>query len=142
MTINENLPGDPLNRDRTWDYREEDFTGDHNLIGYEVEAEDGSLGKIDETSNAAGASHVVVDTGPWIFGTKRLIPAGAITTVDHENRIARVAMTKEQIKSAPEYQQERWDDEARGRHDDYYRDYTDRDDTDPTGTGPLGRPVV
>ncbi|GAA5166036.1 PRC-barrel domain containing protein [Ornithinimicrobium tianjinense] len=107
----------------TWDYRDTAINQDRDLVGYDVEATDGSIGKIDETSNEAGASHVVVDTGPWIFGTKRLIPAGAIESVDHERRVAYVAMTKEQIKSAPDYEREMWDEEARARHDTYYRDY-------------------
>ena len=46
----------------TWDYRDSAFVQDRDLGGYDVEATDGSIGKIDETSNEAGASHVVVDT--------------------------------------------------------------------------------
>lgn len=138
MSFTDNMPSEGFREDdravgRTWDYREQDFSADRDLVGYNVEAADGSLGKIDETSNEAGASHVVVDTGPWIFGTKRLIPAGAIVSVDHENQVAHVDMTKEQIKSAPEYERDRWDDDARTKHDDYYRDYANRDYTDPTG---------
>lgn len=108
----------------TWDYRDTAFTQDRDLVGYDVEATDGSIGKIDETSTEAGASHVVVDTGPWIFGTKRLIPAGAISSVDHDGQVAYVEMTKDQIKAAPEFDRDAWDDEARTRHDEYYRDYT------------------
>lgn len=137
------LQDENLERNRTWDYRETDF-GEQDLVGYEVEATDGSLGKIDETSNQAGASHVVVDTGPWIFGTKRLIPAGAISSVDHENQVARVEMTKEQIKSAPEYRTDTWNDEARGLHSEYYDEYATRDHPDhpgPTGLGVMGRPM-
>lgn len=111
----------------TWDYRDTAFTQDHDLVGYDVEATDGSIGKIDETSNEAGASHVVVDTGPWIFGTKRLIPAGAIASVDHDARVAHIGMTKDEIKSAPDYDRDTWDDDARGRHDDYYRGYAAED---------------
>jgi hypothetical protein len=29
-----------------------------------------SIGKIDEATNEAAASQLVVDTGPWIFGKK------------------------------------------------------------------------
>jgi hypothetical protein len=115
----------------TWDYRDTSFSQGQDLVGYDVEASDGSIGKIDETSNEAGASHVVVDTGPWIFGSKRLIPAGAILSVDHDDRVAHIGMTKEEIKSAPEFDPDKWDDEARTRHDDYYRGYTTRGDTFP-----------
>ena len=45
----------------------------------------------------------MVDTGFWIFGKKRLIPAGAITAVDHDGKTLRVTMTKDQIKNAPDY---------------------------------------
>ena len=49
------------------------------MTGFDVEAIDGSIGKIDESSFEADNSHIVVDTGFWIFGKKRLIPAGAVT---------------------------------------------------------------
>jgi hypothetical protein len=65
----------------------------------------------------------VVDTGFWIFGKKRLIPAGVITSVDHEGRQVHVSLTKEQIRSAPDYDSDDWDDASRTRHSDYYRSY-------------------
>jgi hypothetical protein len=115
--------------DQTWAYRDESWGNDsRDIVGYGVEANDGSIGKVDEASNDASGSHIVVDTGPWIFGTKRLIPAGAIGTVDHDNRKVVVDMTKDQIKNAPEYDAEGWGDDARAAHGDYYRDYTARDD--------------
>ena len=45
-----------------------------------------------------------MDTGFWIFGKKRLIPAGVVSTVDHDSKSVHVNMTKEQIKSAPDYE--------------------------------------
>ena len=45
-------------------------------MGYDVEATDGSIGKIGAATNDASSCYVVVDTGFWIFGKKRLIPAG------------------------------------------------------------------
>ena len=50
-----------------------------------------------------GASYIVVDTGPWIFGTKVLIPASALTRVDIDNRKAYLRLTKDQIKDSPEF---------------------------------------
>lgn len=35
-------------------------------------------------------------------------------------------MTKDQIKSAPDYEKDDWNDDSRGRHTDYYTPYTDR----------------
>lgn len=104
-----------------WVYREGTMSTGQDVVGYDVQAIDGSLGKIDGSTNEADDAHVVVDTGWWIFGKKRLIPAGAIAAVDHENQQVAVQMTKDQIKDAPDF------DETmaltasnRGVYDDYY----------------------
>ena len=106
-----------------WTYRDSTWTTSNNLVGYDVEATDGSIGKIDEATNDASSSYVVVDTGFWIFGKKRLVPAGVINTVDHDAEKVYVTMTKEQIKSAPDYDRDDWNDESRTRYNDYYSSY-------------------
>ena len=106
-----------------WTYRDSTWTTSNNLVGYDVEATDGSIGKIDEATNDASSSHVVVDTGFWIFGKKRLVPAAVINTVDHDAEKVYVTMTKEQIKSAPDYDRDDWNDESRTRYNDYYSSY-------------------
>ena len=88
-----------------------------------MEATDGSIGKIDAKSDEASSAYIVVDTGFWIFGKKRLIPAGAVTSVDHEDEKVYVSMTKEDIKNAPDYDESTWDDSARTSHRDYYDPY-------------------
>jgi len=108
--------------EQTWNYRDSSWSAGGDFIGYSVEATDGSIGKIDEKSDEAGSSYVVVDTGPWIFGKKRLIPAGAVTDVDHDDDKVYVTMSKDQIKSAPDY--DSWNDEARSSHEDYYSPYS------------------
>lgn len=74
-----------------------------DLAGYDVEATDGKVGTVDEASHEAGASFLVVDTGPWIFGRKVLLPAGTVDRIDHADRRVYVDRTKEQIKNSPEY---------------------------------------
>ena len=86
-----------------WEYEVSVLRPERDVVGYDVEATDGSIGKIDEASNQAASSYLVVDTGFWIFGKKRLIPAGVITRVDDEDRTVFVSMTKDQIKSAPDF---------------------------------------
>ena len=89
-----------------WSYRT-DLTNDakrqEKLVGYSVEALDGRIGKIDKASTETDRYYLVVDTGFWIFGKKRLIPAGVVQSVDHADRTVYVGMSKEQIKSAPDY---------------------------------------
>jgi hypothetical protein len=85
-----------------WGYRDRTWT-DVDLVGSSVEALDGSIGKIDEASNEVGAGYVVVDTGPWIFGKKVLLPAGVIDNVDLDETSVYVQRTKDEIKHAPEF---------------------------------------
>ncbi|HKF91183.1 MAG TPA: PRC-barrel domain-containing protein [Acidimicrobiia bacterium] len=94
-----------------WMYRETAWTqGD--LSGFEVEATDGSIGKVDEATTEAGAGSIVVDTGPWIFGKKVLLPAGVIQDVDLDARQVFVNRTKDEIKNAPEFDEGTYRDEA------------------------------
>ena len=85
-----------------WTYRETTWSTE-KLVGFSVEAVDGGIGKIDEATNEVGASYIVVDTGPWIFGKKVMLPAGVINRVDREEETVYVARTKDQIKNAPEF---------------------------------------
>ena len=103
-----------------WTYREQSW-GTMNLAGYGVEAVDGGIGKIDEASNEVGASYIVVDTGPWIFGKKVMLPAGVVMKVDHDDEKVFVNRTKDQIKNAPEFDDSVIKDEDyRGRLGSYY----------------------
>jgi hypothetical protein len=107
-----------------WSFRTEPALGDIDLTGFKVEANDGGIGKIDEATYEVGGSYVVVDTGPWIFGKKVMLPAGVVQNVDPENEIVYVSRTKDEIKNAPEL------DETRGLDEDYRRnlgDYYGRD---------------
>jgi hypothetical protein len=103
-----------------WTYREQAWST-ANLVDHKVEALDGSIGKIDEASNEVGAGYIIVDTGPWIFGKKVMLPAGVISRVDHEDDKVFVNRTKDQIKNAPEFDESFVrDDEYRGRLGSYY----------------------
>ena len=104
-----------------WTYREPTWTSE-DLTGYKVEAVDGGIGKIDEASYDVGAGYLVVDTGPWIFGKKVLLPAGLISSVDLDDKKAFVNRTKDEIKNAPEFDKDELrDDEAyRGSVGSYY----------------------
>jgi hypothetical protein len=107
-----------------WDYRDSTWADGYDLAGYDVEATDGSIGSVDKATNEVSNAYVVVDTGPWIFGKKRLIPAGAIDSVEHEHKTLRVSMTKDQIKAAPDYDADSWTDDTRAEHGGYYSPYS------------------
>ena len=92
-----------------WTYRDQSELGSNvmethaDLTGFSVEALDGSIGKVDEATFEVGQSFVVVDTGPWIFGKKVLLPAGVVRGIDETDERVYVNRTKDQIKHAPEY---------------------------------------
>src|SRR5512132_1589616 len=83
-----------------------------DLSGFKVEALDGSIGKVDEATYEAAGSFVVVDTGPWIFGKKVMLPAGVIRDIDLDTESVFVNRTKDQIKNAPEFDEKRYLDQG------------------------------
>jgi hypothetical protein len=111
-----------------WVYREVDWASAQTPIaGYSVEASDGSIGKIDDATYDTGASYIVVDTGPWIFGKKVMLPAGVITRIDHDDNTVFVSVSKDEIKNSPEFDEHTYRDEAyRGSLGSYYEPYNTR----------------
>src|SRR3954454_17260809 len=93
-----------------------------DVAGYSVDATDGHIGEIDEASfddDARGC--IVVDTGFWIFGKKRMIPAGFIGDVDWDEKKVLLTCTKSDVKDAPDYDEARKDDPAqRSEVGDYF----------------------
>ena len=83
-----------------------------DLTGFKVEARDGGIGKVDEATYEAGASFIVADTGPWIFGKKVLLPAGVIRDIDPDTETIFVNLTKDEIKNAPDFDEDRYRDES------------------------------
>jgi hypothetical protein len=105
-------------RQDIWNYRDRAELGSNvmdthaDISGFSVEALDGSIGKVDDATYDVGRSCVVVDTGPWIFGKKVLLPAGVVRGIDESEELVFVNRTKEQIKNAPEFDESLVDDET------------------------------
>jgi hypothetical protein len=115
-----------------WTYRDVDTLGVDmtrgvDLTGFEIEATDGGIGKIDEATYDVGSSYVVVDTGPWIFGKKVMLPAAVIQRVDLDSQMVVVDRTKEEIKSSPEFDEDTYREQGyRTQVGSYYYSDTDR----------------
>jgi PRC-barrel domain len=114
-----------------WEYRTETgLTGDEvDLTGYPIAAVDGDIGQVDEATYDVGSSYLVVDTGPWIFGRKVLLPAGVVERIDTVEHKVYVDRTKDQIKAAPEYDQTVDDAQYRDRLGGYYAETYNGPDT-------------
>ena len=118
-----------------WTYRDRSDLGSNvvdthaDISGFGVEAVDGSIGKLDEATYDVGRSYIVVDTGPWIFGKKVMLPAGLISDIDPDTETIFVSRSKDEIKNAPEFDEQTYRDQK-------YRDelgtyYGDRAGTTP-----------
>lgn len=97
-----------------WMYRTTTIEGidPSEIIGFGVEAIDGSIGKIDEATASAGTGYIIVDTGPWIFGKNVMLPAGVISDIDMTEEKVHVNRSKDEIKNAPEYDESLTQDEG------------------------------
>ena len=117
-----------------WTFHDSETLRDLPLTGFKVEATDGEIGSVDEATYDAGASYIVVDTGPWIFGKKVLLPAGLIDRVNVPDRRVIVNRTQDEIKNAPEWDEARYMAPAyRSEIGIYYESRT------PAGTGTRGQ---
>ena len=96
-----------------WTFRDQEAWVGTDITGFKVEALDGEIGKVDEATYWSGSSYIVVDTGPWIFGKKVMLPAGVIDRIDVDSGRVFVNRTNDQIKNAPEF------DEATYRESEY-----------------------
>lgn len=100
-----------------WRFPEDVDVAGGDLVGYRVEATDGGIGTVDSWAVEVDASHLVVDTGPWIFGHRVMVPAGTVSHIDHADRRVYLDRTREQIKEAPGFDPSR---ECRDEIASYY----------------------
>ena len=86
-------------------YRQEIFGGD-DIKGYDVySSTDDKVGGIyDALVDESGRfRYFVVDTGFWVFGKKVLVPVGSVQIDYDRHRVYVPGMTKEEVESLPEY---------------------------------------
>jgi hypothetical protein len=106
-----------------------------DFVGYDVEAIDGPIGKVDESSYDASCAYLIVDTGFWIFGKKRMIPAGVVESVDVEAQKVFVVLSKSEVKAAPDFDERHR--RTRDEYETYYRLHCQRLITSPiNASGP------
>jgi hypothetical protein len=90
-------PWDPWN----FHDRMEIATRGRSIVGFKVHATDGHIGKVDKATTDVDSSHIVVDTGPWIFGERVLLPAGTVIRIDWDDKAVYLDVSKDQIRAAP-----------------------------------------
>ncbi|MFI9366482.1 PRC-barrel domain-containing protein [Kitasatospora sp. NPDC053057] len=86
-----------------WEFRTAaGHTAGTDLVGFHVEATDGAIGKVDKLSEEVGEQYLVVDTGPWIFGRRVLLPAGTVTRIEIGEQKIYVDRSKDEIRHSPD----------------------------------------
>jgi len=106
-------------------YRMDVFAGPPvDVTGFDVEATDGHIGKVDEATYDNGRGWLVVDTGFWIFGKKRMLPAGVVRDVDPDERKLYISIAKDDVKQAPDYDPDRFNEDQSRYEDEVGQYYT------------------
>ncbi|MFJ9419412.1 PRC-barrel domain-containing protein [Streptomyces sp. NPDC101227] len=91
-----------------WGFKEDmGYRAGADLTGFDVEAIDGRIGKVDKHSEEVGAAYLVVDTGVWIFGRHVLLPAGTISSIDLGESTIYLSRTKDDIEHAPAFDKDK-----------------------------------
>ena len=88
-------------------------------VGYDVEVPEGRIGTVVRAMTGALGAYLVVDTS-GVFDGRRLIPAGAVDALDHDLRLVRVALTRQQLRDAPDHVCDQWNEAVRAAHSGYY----------------------
>jgi hypothetical protein len=89
-------------RSHVWDYRESTWTLDGDLVGYAVEASDGRAGTVVEAASTSAGRYLVVAIDEP-SARVRVVPAGVVVELRHEDRTVRVDSTRQQLDDAPAY---------------------------------------
>lgn len=83
--------------------------------GYALEATDGAIGEVEDflaERDSWTIRYVLVDTGKWLPGRKVLIAPSWIEFINWTGGHVRVALTREGVRSSPEYDPARIPDRA------------------------------
>ena len=91
-----------------------------DLVGFDVEATDGKVGKVDEKTKGVQNQGFIVDTGPWILGKKVLLPAGIIQSIELDEEKVYVERMKDEIKNALEFDEATFQSSYQNQIGDYY----------------------
>ncbi|CAN3984905.1 PRC-barrel domain containing protein [Kitasatospora purpeofusca] len=70
---------------------------DLTLVGYDVEATDGPLGRVEQDAG----DHLLVDTRPWVPGAPVPVPIGTVARVDHLELVVHLDCPRARIRLAP-----------------------------------------
>ena len=80
--------------------------------GFAAEATDGFIGTVALARDDEGGGYLIVQGGPWNGGRTVMLPGGVVKRVDRGGRLVLLSCSREQIRSAPAYENDRYQDAA------------------------------
>ena len=96
-------PNTPETR-KLWTYPEGSVSPDQSVKGYRCEATDGTVGEVSWADYAPGQSYLVLTHRHHLREVHHVVPAGAITSVDHDKGIVTLCVTCDEVKATPEHE--------------------------------------
>jgi hypothetical protein len=94
-----------------------------DVAGYAIQATDGEIGHVDDfvvDDEVWTIRYMIVDTGNWLPGKKILVAPQWIAKVDWKNSNVYVNLSREAIKTGPEFTPDRLDREYETRLHKHY----------------------
>lgn len=76
------------------------------VIGYHIQAKDGEFGHVEDIildPECWRVQYLIIDTRNWFPSPKVIVPPDWIDAVEWSDSTVKMPLTKEQVKSAPEY---------------------------------------
>lgn len=94
------------------------------LSGYTIGTMDGEIGRVRDLyfdDRRWAIRYLVVDTSHWLAGCRVLISPLSLRGADHERRVLRAALTRDQVASSPDFDTEK--PVSRQHEIEFYRYY-------------------
>jgi len=87
-----------------WSFPEGSVGHDESVKDYAVEATDGQAGSVSWACYAPGESYMVVSYEDGGDEVHHVVPAGAVTRIDHERRSVILGVTVADVKATPTHE--------------------------------------
>lgn len=95
-----------------WSLSDEVTYAADDIVGYAVAGADGVIGTVLKASAEPGRSYLILSARPWLDATMVMLPAGLVERVDHDQQAIAVAVTRDDVRHAPAFAADRYQDGA------------------------------
>jgi hypothetical protein len=72
------------------------------IVGFRVDGRDGEAGRVSYVTYER--DYMIVDTGPWIFGRRVVVPTSLIEHIDEAGATIELPLVRGDVKNGPEFE--------------------------------------